>query len=68
MKEEGIAMEKVIVTHDDTNLNYSSVKVVNEHLEKGWTVKHVEMCATQHEITAIFVLEKPDKTNTTPTV
>lgn len=59
-------MEKVVaVSGTDLKSNkhttsgtYDDMEVVNQFLDKGWTVKNIHTATTNDIITAIFVLEK----------
>ena len=51
-------MEKVVIINGYSRIFCSDADEVNEYLDEGWTVKSVNMAATEDGTTAIFVLEK----------
>ena len=51
-------MEKVVIMYGVGNISDYQADEVNEYLDKGWTVKSVNMAATKEYTTAIFVIEK----------
>ena len=64
--KDEIAFEKAGIIKPNcpviTSMGYEAIRdkadEVNEYLDKGWTVKSVNMAATKEGTTAIFVLEK----------
>ena len=52
-------MEKIVVVNRFLSLSPSDVKEVSDHLSMGWSVKHMNMCATKDYVNIVFVLEKP---------
>ena len=51
-------MEKVVIISGHSRIYGKEADEVNEYLDKGWTVKTVNMAATNDGTTVIFVLEK----------
>ena len=51
-------MEKVVIIYGDEKIYDYKADDVNKYLDKGWTVKSVNIAATKEGTTAIFVLEK----------